>query len=163
MKEQVAEIALIVSDCGREVFLHELGQAAWDALQSLPVKHYSNNDFFSPCASGSARYSAMLVTPCSMGTLARIAHGIADTLIARTADVMLKERRRLVLMPREAPYNLIHLRNMQQIVEAGGVICPASPAFYHHPATLEDAANSLLDRMLQLIDIKTDSPEWEGC
>ncbi|MDR3365562.1 MAG: UbiX family flavin prenyltransferase, partial [Prevotellaceae bacterium] len=130
LREQVGEVAVVFSDSGREVFRHELGCAAADLAAALPVKLYDNRSFCAPFASGSSRFGSMVVAPCSMGTLARIAAGAADSLICRAADVMLKERRRLVLVVRETPYSLIHLRNMAALTEAGGVICPASPAFY---------------------------------
>ncbi|GHT12648.1 flavin prenyltransferase UbiX [Bacteroidia bacterium] len=159
-RNEWAEIALVVSDCGQQVFIHELGQQAWNALLSLPVRVYDRHDFFAPIASGSAGYEAMVVVPCSMTTLARIAHGIADNLIARAADVMLKERKRLVVVPRETPYSLIHLQNMQRITEAGGIVCPASPAFYSHPATLAELSNLLIERVLQLAGAQVQGFEW---
>jgi 4-hydroxy-3-polyprenylbenzoate decarboxylase len=160
LKQQVAEVALIASNCGKQVFVYELGENAWDNLLSLSIKRYGNADFFAPTASGSARYDTMFVVPCSMGTLAHIAHGIADTLIARSADVMLKERRRLILLPREMPYSAIHLQNMLQITQAGGIVCPASPAFYTHPATIDDLVEATINRILQLADIQVDAFEW---
>ena len=141
------EVAVVVSDCGEQVFRHELGD---EALAAIPFRRYANNDFTAPFASGSSRFDTLIVAPCSMGALARIAHGTADTLLARTADVMLKERRRLILVTREAPLSLIHLRNMVRVTEAGGVICPAAPAFYSRPATIAEAVHSVTDRILQL-------------
>jgi 4-hydroxy-3-polyprenylbenzoate decarboxylase len=160
LKEYIYEIALIVSECGKQVFVYERGQNAWDTLQTLPVQHFADNDFFAPCASGSAHYDTMFVVPCSMGTLGRIAHGTADTLIARAADVILKEHRRLILLSREMPYGSIHLTNMQQITSAGGIICPASPAFYSRPVSIDDLIKTVIDRLLQLADVKVEGFEW---
>jgi 4-hydroxy-3-polyprenylbenzoate decarboxylase len=122
-----------------------------------PFKFYKNNDFFAPFASGSAQYKTMIICPSSMGLLARIANGISDDLITRSADVILKERRRLIIVPRETPYNLIHLRNMTSLTEAGAIICPATPSFYHQPKSIEEIIDTVVDRVLDLagIDIKT--------
>jgi 4-hydroxy-3-polyprenylbenzoate decarboxylase len=131
-----------------------------DAIPSLPFKVYANNDFFAPFASGSAGYDAMVIIPCSMGLIGRIANGISVDLISRTADVMLKERRKLILVPREAPYNLIHLRNMTTITEAGGIICPASPSFYQRPETIDDLVMTIIYRVLDLLGIENNSYRW---
>ena len=156
LKDRVAQIILIASKYGERVFAYELGADAWTALQSLPVVRYDDDNLFAPCASGAAACDAMFVTPCSMGALARIAHGSADTLIARSADVMLKERRRLIALVREMPYSAIHLANMQTLTAAGGIVCPASPAFYARPASLAEAAQSVTNRLLQLAGLQTD-------
>jgi 4-hydroxy-3-polyprenylbenzoate decarboxylase len=102
----------------------------------------------------------MIVAPCSMGTLARIAAGVADTLITRAADVMLKARRKLILAVRETPYSLIHLRNMTTITEAGGIICPASPSFYSKPAGVEELAMTVVNRALSLAGVRVDAYRW---
>jgi len=150
------EVAVVLSDCGEQVFRYELGD---DALAAIPFRCYANNDFGAPFASGSSRFDTLIVIPCTMGTLGRIAHGVSDTLLTRAADVMLKERRRLILVTREMPLNLIHLRNMAQVTEAGGIICPASPSFYSRPATIAETVRSVTDRVLQLagFDDETDS------
>lgn len=137
----------------------ELELGALD-IEKYPFKFYNSNDFFAPFASGSAKYDTMIICPSSMGLVARIAQGISDDLMTRTADVMLKERRRLILVPREAPYNLIHLRNMTSLTEAGAIICPASPSFYSKPKTLEEAALTVVHRILILAEIEIDSYEW---
>lgn len=118
---------------------------------------YEKHDFNAPFASGSARYKTMIICPCSMGLVGRIASGISDDLMTRAADVIFKERRRLILVPREAPYSLIHLRNMTTITEAGGIICPATPSFYSDPKNVEELVDTVVDRVLDLagIDIKT--------
>ena len=119
-----------------------------------------NNDFFAPSASGSALIDAMVICPCSMGLLGRMAHGLSEDLITRSADVMLKERRKLIIVPRETPYNLIHLRNMTSLTEAGAIICPASPSFYSKPQTLEAAAQTVVDRVIDLIGLNHTSFRW---
>ena len=126
-------------------------------MNNTPFKVYGKEDFFAPFASGSAGYDALIICPCSMGTLGRIASGISNDLITRAADVLLKERKKLICVVRETPYNLIHLRNMTAVTEAGGIICPATPSFYSKPQTIEEAAETVVDRALQLagIDIKT--------
>jgi flavin prenyltransferase len=126
----------------------------------IPFKVYSNKDFFAPFASGSAQYDTMIVCPCSTGLLARIAHGISDDLITRAADVVLKERRRLILVPREAPYGTIHLRNMLSLSEAGAIICPATPSFYSKPATVEEMIDTVVHRVIDLAGLDSQSYRW---
>lgn len=125
--------------------------------EDWPFTFYDKKDFFAPFASGSAQYQTMIVCPCSMGLLARIAHGISDDLITRAADVILKERRRLIIVPRETPYNLLHINHMKTLTEAGAIICPATPSFYSKPQTVEEVVDTVVDRILDLagIDIKT--------
>ena len=117
-------------------------------------------DFMAPFASGSANYGTMIICPCSMGTMGRIANGISNDLTTRAADVMLKERRKLILLVRETPYNLIHINNMKSITEAGGIICPASPSFYSNPQNFEELASTVIDRVLTLSGLKNDSYSW---
>ena len=114
-----------------------------------------------PFASGSSTYGTLIICPCSMGTVGRIAGGISNDLITRAADVMLKERRRLICVVRETPYNLIHLKNMTAITEAGGIICPATPSFYSNPATIEEAAYTVIHRVLQLAGVNVDGYKWQ--
>jgi flavin prenyltransferase len=121
--------------------------------EELPFQSYEKNDFMAPFASGSAQYDTMVVIPCSMGLVGRIASGISEDLTTRAADVILKERRRLVIVPREAPYNLIHLRNMTTLTEAGAIICPASPTFYHKPASIIELVDTVVDRVLDLMGL----------
>jgi len=146
--------ALVMSDNARDVWRTELGD---DGYERLPFRIYGRNDFGAPFASGSGRFDTMIVAPCSMGTLGRIAGGISNDLITRAADVMLKERRRLILLLREAPYNLVHIRNMETVTLAGAIVCPATPSFYSRPATLEHAVATVVDRVLDLagVDVKT--------
>ncbi len=127
---------------------------------SLPYKIYDNKDFNAPFASGSAMYDTMVVVPSSMSLLGRIANGVSDDLLGRAADVMLKERRKLVIVPREAPYNLIHLRNMTQLTEAGAIICPASPSFYSKPKSIDELVDTIVDRVLDLMGIEHRTFRW---
>ncbi len=125
-----------------------------------PFTFYSKNDFNAPFASGSARYDTMIVCPCSMGLVGRIASGISTDLTTRAADVILKERRKLILVPRETPYSLIHLQNMTRITEAGGIICPATPSFYGRPTTFEALAATVVDRVLDLAGFDIQTYRW---
>jgi 4-hydroxy-3-polyprenylbenzoate decarboxylase len=117
-------------------------------------------DFMAPFASGSAKYEVMLVCPCSMGLLGRIAAGISTDLTTRAADVILKERRKLILVTREMPLSLIHLRNMETVTLAGGIICPATPSFYGKPLTIEEVAGTVIDRVLDLSGLDWQSFRW---
>lgn len=138
----------------------ELEIGPWDASK-YNVDYYKNNDFFAPFASGSAQYDSMIVCPCSMGLLSRITHGISNDLITRTTDVILKERRKLIVVPREMPYSLIHLRNMTSLTEAGAIICPATPSYYSKPSTLEEIALTVVDRVIDLAGIdQSDTYRW---
>ena len=152
----VEYIYLIYSDTAREVVAFEGETMPEDAR----IVVLDNADLFAPVASGSSRCDAMIVVPCSVGTLGRIACGTAQTLMERAADVMLKERRRLIAVVREAPYSLIHLRNMTTLTEAGGIIVPASPSFYSHPADIEELAATVVVRLLTLAGIDTPHYEW---
>ena len=155
---EVEQIALVFSDTAREVVAFE----GVDIPQDERIKIYDNHDLFAPVASGSASYDAMVVVPSSVGTLGRIAHGLSQSLIERAADVMLKERRRLLLVVREAPYSLIHLRNMTTLTEAGAIIIPASPSFYSHPKTIEEACRTVVERVIAHIGIRQPHSEWQG-
>lgn len=156
-KDQIDKVGIVMSDNAKDVWQYELGDSAFN---NYPFDFYSKNDFFAPFASGSAHYDSMVICPCSMGTMARIAQGTSSDLTTRAADVILKERRKLVLVTRETPLNLIHLRNMSAITEAGGIICPASPSFYSKPQNLEEIAATVVDRVLSLIDIDVPSFKW---
>jgi 4-hydroxy-3-polyprenylbenzoate decarboxylase len=155
--QQIEHCAVVFTDQARLVWQHELGN---DNPDDLKFRQYPNDSFFAPFASGSANYDVMIICPCSMGTLGRIAAGIANDLIARTADVMLKERRKLIIVPRETPYNLIHLKNMLELSQAGAIICPASPAFYNKPADIDDLVDTVTARILKLAGLNIDSFEW---
>ncbi len=129
-------------------------------LEKSVFKFYQKMDFFAPFASGSAKYDTMIVCPCSMGLLARIATGVSNDLVTRAADVVLKERRRLILVPRDTPLSLIHLRNMTTLTESGAIICPAMPSFYSRPTDFEALAATVIDRVLDLAGLELDSYRW---
>lgn len=154
IKNQWEQLAVVMTENAKSVWQIELGN---DDYKNLPVSFYDKNDFNAPFASGSGKYNVMIIVPCSMGTLGRIASGVSNDLITRAADVVLKERRKLICVVRETPYNLIHIKNMETITLAGGIICPATPSFYSKPVTIEDAAATVVDRILDLagLDIKT--------
>ena len=154
---QVAEVSMVWSDNARTVWQHELGNTDYERI---PYKAWDKNDFMAPFASGSSSYTALIICPCSMGTLGRIAAGISNDLVTRAADVMLKERRKLICVVRETPYNLVHLRNMTTVTEAGGIICPATPSFYSRPATADDIAYTVIHRVLQLAGVDADGYRW---
>jgi len=157
LEDQIAEVGIVMSDNAKDVWQFELQN---DAYRSYPFKFYAKNDFMAPFASGSANFETMIVCPCSMGTLARIAHGTSSDLTTRAADVILKERRRLILVTRETPLSLIHIQNMSLITQAGGIICPASPSFYSLPSTLEEIAATVVDRILHLSGLQVKTYEW---
>jgi 4-hydroxy-3-polyprenylbenzoate decarboxylase len=158
VKEQWEALDVVMSDNAKEVWKTELGNSDYN---SYPVRYFSKFDFMAPFASGSAQYNIVIVVPCSMGTLGRIAGGVSDDLITRAADVALKERRKLVLVVRDMPYNLIHIRNMETVTLAGGIICPASPSYYSLPATIEQLAATVVDRVLDLAGIKIETYRWK--
>ena len=152
----VERIALICSENAEGVIAHE----GVTLPESERIERYANDDMWSSVASGSARWDAMIVVPATMGTVGRIAAGVSQSLIERAADVMLKERRRLVLVVREAPYSLIHLRNMTTITEAGGIIIPASPSFYFNPKDIESLALTISTRAVEMLGLEVTHPHW---
>ncbi len=143
-------VTLIFSSVGKETAAFEGYSALADNVDSV----WDNGDFFKPGASGNASVSGMAIVPCSMGSVAKVANGMADTLLLRTADVCLKEKRPLVLVPREMPYNLIHLENMKKVLKAGAVIIPASPHFYTNPQTFEDLADTVAAKILTHLGVE---------
>lgn len=147
IENQLDKIGVVMSDNAKEVWKYELGNTDYS---TYPFDFYAKSDFNAPFASGSARYDTMIICPCSMGTLGRIATGISNDLTTRAADVVLKERRKLILVVRDTPYNLIHINNMKLITEAGGIVCPASPSFYSKPENFEALASTVIDRVLDL-------------
>ena len=157
LKPAPAEIAVVFSGTAREIWEAETG-GRFEAAP--PAKIYENNNFLAPFASGSSTFDTMIICPSSMGTLGRIANGVSDDLICRAADVMLKERRRLIIVPRETPYNLIHIRNMETLTLAGAVICPATPSFYSKPSTIDDLVMTVVDRVITLAGFEGDSYHW---
>lgn len=159
LKSQIEDVGIVMSDNAKEVWQHELGNNAYEAI---PFKTYSKTNFSAPFASGSARFNTMIVCPCSMGTLARIASGISNDLTTRAADVILKERRKLILVTRDTPLSLVHINNMKTVTEAGGIICPASPSFYSNPKTIEELALTVVDRVLDLAGLEQKTFRWGG-
>ncbi len=155
------ETHLVVSPSGVLNIRHELGLDR-QAVHALADRVYSPRDVGAALASGSFATAGMIVVPCSMRTLAAVAHGLSDNLITRAADVTLKERRRLVMMVRETPFNLAHLRNMTAVTEMGGVIFPPLPAFYMRPASLDEMIDHTVCRVLELFDVQVPGPRWEG-
>jgi len=157
LKGPPSEIAIVFSDTAKEIWEYETGKKF---LPEPPAKVYENRNFFAPFASGSSTFGTMIICPASMGTMGRIANGVSDDLISRAADVMLKERRRLILVPRETPYNLIHIRNMEILTRAGAIICPATPSFYCKPITIDDLVMTVVDRIISLAGYESDSYHW---
>ncbi len=155
------ESHLVVTPSGLLNIKYELGLSRQD-VHVLADRVYSFRDVGATLASGGFATVGMVVVPCSMRTLAAVAHGLSDNLVTRAADVALKERRRLVLMVRETPLNLAHLRNMTAVTEMGGIIFPPLPAFYHHPKTLDEMVDHTVARVLELFDIHVPGPHWEG-
>ncbi len=156
------EIYLMLSTQAKQVFQHELGLNAIEWLKTVPTaKLLNERDYFTPPASGSFRHDGMVILPCSMGTAGRIANGISNDLVTRAADVCLKEGRKLIMVPREMPWNLIMLRNLTQLAEAGATILPACPAWYSSPKSLEDLADTVVARILQNLGVEqTLMKEW---
>jgi len=150
------QVDAVFSEKAKEVWNLEIGTFPDD----FPYKIFDNDDFYAPFASGSSLYDVMIVCPCSMGTMGRIANGLSDTLITRAADVMLKERRRLILAIRETPIHLIHINNMQTLTQAGAIIAPASPSFYSQPQSVEEVAMTVVDRLLQLAGLEKETYRW---
>lgn len=159
LKDQVRELSIVMTDNAKTVWKTELQDEAYDVFEA---KYFNTKDFSAPFASGSARYDALIIIPCSMGTLGRIASGISNDLISRAADVMLKERKTLVCVIRDTPYNLIHIKNMETVTLAGGIICPASPSFYSRPDSIEKAAATVVDRVIDLVGLNAASFRWGG-
>ncbi len=158
LKTPPVEMALIFSDTAKKVWELETREPV--TYKKPNLKLYNNSDFFVPFASGSSDYDTMIICPASMGTLGRIANGISNDLICRAADVVLKEKRRLILVPREAPYNLIHIRNMETLILAGAIVYPASPSFYSRPETLNDLVLTFVDRLISLAGFEVDFYRW---
>lgn len=157
LHEQLEDVGVVMSDNAKQVWEFELGNKDFE---KFPFKIYSKSDFFAPFASGSAKYTSMIICPCSMGTMARIASGISNDLTTRAADVMLKERRKLILITRDTPLSLIHINNMKTITEAGGILCPASPSFYSRPTNFDDLAATVVDRALDLCGLDQTTYRW---
>ncbi len=157
LSSQIDTVGLVFSDNAKDVWEYELSNRDFE---KIPYKIYSKNDFMAPFASGSAKYESMIICPCSMGTLARIAQGISNDLTTRAADVILKERRKLILVVRDTPLSLIHIENMRTITLAGGIIAPATPSFYSKPTTFEQLAATVIDRVLDLAGFENVTYRW---
>lgn len=158
IKEKItSSLSLVITKTAKEIWEFEL-------QEKTPFEEitYSQNDFYAPFASGSSDYDTLIVCPCSMGMLGRIANGTADCLIARTADVMLKERRRLILVLRETPLSLIHIENMHKITKAGGICLPASPSFYSLPETKDEIIDTVVERILSISGFEIERFMWNN-
>lgn len=149
------EVGVVMSRNAPTVWEQELGEKP-----EIPFPVYERHNFFAPFASGSARYMHMVIVPCSMGTLGRIAHGISDDLTTRAADVILKERRQLICITRDTPHNQIHLDNMSSLGRAGAIIMPASPSFYSRPQTFDELADTVVHRALDLMGLNPKAFRW---
>lgn len=170
MAEGFEEVYLMLSAQAVDVAMTELGcvlnrenfdTGSWLGKNYENIKLLDEKNFYTPPASGSFRHDGMVICPCSMGTAGRIANGVGNDLVTRSADVCLKERRPLILVPREMPWNLIHLRNMTQLAEAGATILPASPAWYQNPKSIEDLADTVVARILQQLGVEQKlAPQW---
>ena len=157
VSDQLQEVSIVMS---KNAYINWELEIADTVIGDYPFKVFANTDFMAPFASGSAKYDAMIVCPCSMGLVGRIANGISNDLITRGADVMLKERKKLILIARETPFSLIHLRNMTTITEAGGIICPAVPSMYSNPETINALLTTVVDRALDLVGLELESYRW---
>ena len=157
IRSQWETVSIVMTKNAHTVWETELNNQSYKGFH-LDV--YETDDFTAPFASGSARYDTMIIIPCSMGSLGRIAAGISSDLITRAADVILKERRKLICVIRDTPYNLIHIRNMETVTLAGGIICPATPSFYSQPKTIEEVASTVVDRVIDLAGFDLKSFRW---
>lgn len=159
---QGIETHLVISEAGAITLAHEMGMTT-NQVNELADHAYNVDDISAATASGSFACEGMVIAPCSMRTLAAVAHGFCDNLITRSADVILKERKKLVLVTREAPLNLAHIRNMASVTEMGGIIYPPVPAFYHYPQTIDAIVEQTLRRVLQLFNIAdNETAVWNG-
>lgn len=161
LRELAIPCELIITDAGKMVVNYELDRD-WRSLGDYAERIYDEREIGAPPASGSAPYWGLVVIPCSMGTLAGIATGQGRNLLLRAGDVMLKERRPLVLVVREAPLNAIHLQNMLTVTQAGGIIFPAMPGFYHRPGSLEELIEDFVERLLQFLNLLNEARSWKG-
>jgi 4-hydroxy-3-polyprenylbenzoate decarboxylase len=157
IQSQWSDLAVVMTENAKLVWQTELGERHFE---KYPLKFFGTNDFMAPFASGSGQYDTMIIVPCSMGTLGRIATGVSSDLITRAADVILKERRKLICVLRETPYSLVHIRNMETITLAGGIVCPATPSFYSKPTTIDEVALTVVDRVLDLAGFDISAFRW---
>ncbi len=155
--QEEIEVEMVMSDNAKINWELEIGKWKDD---HYTFKKYHKMDFFAGSASGSSNVSSMVIIPCSMGLLGRIANGISDDLITRSADVMLKEKKQLIIVPRETPFNLIHLRNMTTLAEAGATLIPAMPSFYSNPTTIDELVMTVVDRVIDHLGLSQDTFRW---
>jgi len=161
LEDKPGEVALVLTKNAAGIWEYELGNEFQpEAYREINIRQYENTDFYAPIASGSAKYDTMIICPASMGMLGRIANGTADDLISRAADVMLKERRKLLLVPRETPYNLVHINNMKLLTQAGAIILPASPSFYSKPLTVSDLVMTVVERIIDIAGFEQQAKRW---
>jgi len=156
--ECVEEINIVFSLNAKKIWESEIKKPI--PVTNSKITVYEDNDFSSSLSSGSSLITSMVIVPSSMGTVGRIANGVSDSLLTRCADVMLKERRKLIFVVRETPYNLLHLKNMKQLTLAGAIICPATPSFYNNPQTVEDVVDTVVDRVIDLLGIPNETFRW---
>lgn len=157
LNSQWQELSVVMTENAKTVWETELTERSFE---KYPITFFTTQDFMAPFASGSGRYNIMIIVPCSMGTLGRIASGVSSDLITRAADVVLKERRKLICVVRDTPYNLIHIKNMETVTQAGGIICPATPSFYSRPKTIDEVALTVVDRILDLAGFDIKAFRW---
>ena len=157
LSNEIKECGVVFSNSSESVIEYELNMKKEEVTS---YKIYDNTDFFAPFASGSANYDTMIICPCSMGTLGRIAHGYSNDLISRAADVILKEKNKLIIVPREMPYNLIHIENFKILVSSGAIICPASPSFYSKPENVDQLIDTVINKVLNLSGFSIQTLEW---
>ncbi len=157
LDDQVESVGIILSSNAKRVWKDEIGDSSYE---NYPFQVYSSMDFDAPFASGSAKYGSMVICPCSMGTLGRIASGTSNDLMSRAADVILKEERKLILVPRDTPLSLIHLENLVRVKKAGATILPACPSFYSMPKNFEEMAATVVDRIIDQLGLEQDSFRW---
>ena len=157
LQNQIEAVGVIMSDNAKLNWELELENKDY---KNYPFSFYRKSDFMAPFASGSAKYNSMVIVPCSMGTLGRIATGVSTDLTTRAADVILKERRKLILVARDTPLSLIHLQNMTTVTQAGGIICPAIPSFYSQPKTIEELSMTVVNRVIDLLGLENNSYRW---
>ncbi|KYP14858.1 UbiX family flavin prenyltransferase [Flavihumibacter sp. CACIAM 22H1] len=160
LRSQWEVVSVIMTKNAKEVWKTELDNESFLAFEQQGIRFHDKHDFAAPFASGSGQFGTMIIIPCSMGTLGRIAGGQSDDLITRAADVILKERRKLICVARETPYNLVHIRNMETITLAGGIICPATPSFYSRPSSINELALTVVDRVLDLAGLDNKTYRW---
>lgn len=158
LQDQWSEVGVTFTE--NAVTNWQLEHHGQDFRELFPFKFYDRRDFRAPFASGSAQYNVMIICPCSMGLLGRIAHGQSDDLLTRAADVMLKERRKLILVPRETPLSLIHVENMAMLLRAGAILCPAIPSLYSQPNTVDELLLTVIDRVLDLAGFELSTFRW---